>query len=462
MNIDNLAADLAIGSYQAGIYSDPDIFELERTRLFSRSWQFLAHESEIPNRGDFVVRRMLDDAFIVARGDDGLVRVMLNMCRHRGMEVCRAEAGNTKTFRCPYHAWTYRNDGRLAAVPFHREAYGGESGLPRSQIRLVSAPRVETYRGLIFGCLDADAPGLLEAMGGFEFFLDLYVGQSPSGVEVQGPQRWIVQSNWKIGAENFSGDSYHTPYTHASVVDIDLFREPRANKRKEGALYWAGSGGGTTYKLPTRDFRDNLRYIGYPDEMIDRMHDQWSDAQQRLVGEVGFMVSAATVFPNFSLVHNWPKVESNDEVTPFISLRLWRPLSATETEVYSWFAVDAEAPDWYKERSRHGYLMCFGSSGMFEQDDVENWTSITSMSKGALSSQVSLNTSMGMAPGGGTLVEPLAQWPGPGRAFQGYGEYNQRELLGRWVSALRTHGGRLDPTHDGRPDLPIQLIESLP
>ena len=63
-----------------------------------------------------------------------------------------------------------------------------------------------------------------------------------------------MQANWKIGAENFAGDMYHTPHTHASVVDIGLFREPKANKRKEGALYFAGAGGGTTYKLPPGDF----------------------------------------------------------------------------------------------------------------------------------------------------------------------------------------------------------------
>ena len=54
---------------------------------------------------------------------------MFNMCLHRGMQVCRAELGNASHFRCPYHGWTYRNDGRIAGVPFHKEAYGGEDGL---------------------------------------------------------------------------------------------------------------------------------------------------------------------------------------------------------------------------------------------------------------------------------------------------------------------------------------------
>lgn len=436
MDMERVLEGAHTGLYPAGIYSDPGIHELERDQLFCRSWQYLAHESEIPKPGDFVVRRILHDSFIVVRGDDGLVRVLLNLCRHRGMQVCRAEVGNASHFRCPYHAWSYSNSGKLAGLPFHVDAYGGEAGLKRSETTLVSPPRVETYRGLVFACLDPEAASLVESLGGFEFYLDLYVNQSDDGIELRGPQRWVVHSNWKIGAENFAGDSYHTPHTHVSVVEIDLFHEPRAKKRKEGALYWAGNGGGTTYKLPTADFDQNLRYIGYPPEMIERMRDRWTLEQQRLVGESGFMVSAATLFPNLSLVHNWPKVHDSDEVTPFISLRLWQPISATETEVYSWFAVDKNAPASYKDRSYRAYLMCFGSSGMFEQDDVENWTSITTASQGKLAATVPLNSTMGMARDGGTLHDPISPWPGPGSAFVGYGEYNQREWLRLWSASL--------------------------
>src|SRR4029079_17963612 len=80
-------------------------------------------------------------------------------------------------------------------------------------------------------------------LGDFRFYLDYYTRQSPSGIEVRGPQRWRIKANWKIGAENFAGDMYHTPNTHRSVVEIGLFREPKAEKRKDGTTYWAGAGG---------------------------------------------------------------------------------------------------------------------------------------------------------------------------------------------------------------------------
>lgn len=108
------------GMLPAHIYNDSEIFAAERDAIFSRSWVFLAHESEIPQVGDYVVRRVMENSFIVSRAGDGAVHAMFNMCLHRGMQVCRAEQGNASHFRCPYHGWSYRNDGRIVGLPFHR------------------------------------------------------------------------------------------------------------------------------------------------------------------------------------------------------------------------------------------------------------------------------------------------------------------------------------------------------
>ncbi|HEX9064627.1 MAG TPA: Rieske 2Fe-2S domain-containing protein [Streptosporangiaceae bacterium] len=430
-------ANVRQGMIPAYIYNDAGIFALERDRLFGRAWVFLAHESEIPAAGDYVVRRILGDSFIVVRDEGGTVRVLFNMCLHKGMQVCRAELGNASHFRCPYHAWTYRNDGTLAGVPFHGEAYGGEDGFTRTGQRLLPAPATDTYNGLIFASLDQAAPPLRDWIGDFAFYLDLYTRQSGAGVELRGPQRWRVRANWKIGAENFAGDSYHTPHTHASVVDIGLFREPKASKRKEGALYTAGRGAGTTYKLPPGgSFSEQLRYVGYPDEMIAAMAATWSAAQRELVGGPGFMVSAATLFPNLSLVHNWPQIDDAGTVVPFISLRQWQPVSERETEVLSWFAVDAAAPEAFKRDSYKAYLLCFGSSGMFEQDDVENWVSITDMAAGSMARRLLLNSRMGLTSDDQPLKPPMTTFSGPGVAYQGFGEYNQRHWLSQWSDHL--------------------------
>ena len=439
------------GMIPAHVYNDQQIFELERDRLFARSWLFVAHESEIPNVGDYVVRQIVDNSFIVARGNDGNVRVMFNMCLHRGMQVCRAEMGNASHFRCPYHGWSYRNDGRIVGLPFHQEAYGGEEGFARKGQTLLQAPSLDTYNGLIFVSLDPNAEPLEDFLGDFKFYLDYYTRQSEGGIELRGPQRWRIKANWKIGAENFAGDMYHTPQTHTSVVEIGLFREPKAEKRKDGNTYWATNGGGTTYKLPPGTLEEKLAYVGYPAEMIERMKQTWSQEQQDVIGENGFMVSAASLFPNLSLVHNWPKVEDGDAVLPFISIRQWHPISENETEVRSWFAVDKNAPEEFKALSYKAYLMCFGSTGMFEQDDVENWVSLTNTAAGSMARRLHLNGRMGMKMDGSEVVPSLTpeEFAGPGKAYVGYGEYNQRHLLNRWADCLEQEPPAIDSVSIG-------------
>jgi phenylpropionate dioxygenase-like ring-hydroxylating dioxygenase large terminal subunit len=351
--------------------------------------------------------------------------------------VCRAERGTATTFRCPYHAWTYFNDGTLAGLPFHDEAYGGEQGFVKHGRALLAAPAVAIRNGMIFASLDAQAPPLDEWLGDFAYYLDFYTKQSPAGMEFRGPQRWRVRANWKIGAENFCGDSYHTPHTHASVVEIGLFGEPTPNKRKEGVLYQAGPAGGTTYKLPPGcDFASAMAYVGYPPEVVATARRSWTAAQQALVGESGFMPSAATLFPNLSFVHNWPHVREG-QVAPFISVRQWQPVAPGETEVLSWFVVAADAPEAFKADSYTAYLMCFGSSGMFEQDDVENWVSITDMARGAMARRLLLNSRMGLRHDGSPVVQPYTAFAGPGYAVQGFGEHNQRHWLALWAEALR-------------------------
>lgn len=229
------------GMIPAHIYNDREIYELEKQHIFARAWIFVGHESEIAQPGDYVVRRILEDSFIITRDENGNVCAHFNMCLHRGMQVCRAEMGNASHFRCPYHGWSYRNDGRIVGLPFHQDAYGGEEGFARKGQRLLPAPNVAVYNGMIFLSLNAQAPPLEDYLGDFRFYLDFYTRQSSRGIELHGPQRWRIKANWKIGAENFAGDMYHTPQTHTSVVEIGLFREPNAQKRKEGALYWAGA-----------------------------------------------------------------------------------------------------------------------------------------------------------------------------------------------------------------------------
>jgi phthalate 3,4-dioxygenase subunit alpha len=451
IDLDALTGPIRDGFVPAHLYNDAEVHRLEVDRLFARAWVFLAHESEIPHPNDYVVRNVVDDSFLVTRDATGTVHAMFNMCVHRGMQVCRAERGTASTFRCPYHAWTYRNDGRLAAVPFHDEAYGGEDGFVKDGQALLPAPSLAVRNGMIFVSLDPDAPPFDEWLGDFAYYLDFYTAQSEVGMRFRGPQRWRVKANWKIGAENFSGDSYHTPHTHASVVEIKLFGEPKAHKRKEGVLYHAGPGAGTTYKLPAGgDFDSAMAYVGYHPHIIDTARRSWTARQQALVGTSGFMPSAATLFPNLSFVHNWPQV-AEGQVAPFVSVRQWQPVGPAETEVLSWFVVAADAPEDFAADSYRAYLMCFGSSGMFEQDDVENWVSITTTAGGSMARRLLLNSRMGLRHDGSALAGRYADFAGPGEARQGFGEHNQRHFLSLWADAVSTPPPEVAPIAFGTP-----------
>jgi phenylpropionate dioxygenase-like ring-hydroxylating dioxygenase large terminal subunit len=424
------------GWIPTSIYSDPGVFQEESRRLFTRTWHFMAHESEMPNNGDYVVRNLLKDSFIVARGDDAKVRVLLNLCRHRGGQVCRNESGNTRRFMCPYHAWNYKNDGSLVGVPYHEEAYGGEAVLSRKDHGLLPPPRTETFNGLIFINLDPDALPLEEYLGDYAAYLAFYFPPAPRAVEVRGPQRWRFKANWKIGAENFSGDTYHTPHTHASTGAIQLVSSAATSNRKAGIIYAAGRGNGATFRLPPGTFAERLRAVGYPDDQIERLAQHLSPEMRSLIENDGVIPSATTLFPNFSLLHLSARIDDHGTQAPFTTARVWIPISATETEVLSFFVVDKDASPEFKERSYKAYIMCFGTSGMFEQDDMDAWVTLTRMTQGYMSGSVHLHARMGLRGDDTPLNEPLKDYTGPGVAHVGFNEFNQRRWLNFWADHL--------------------------
>lgn len=129
------------------VFTDPHILELEHQRVFSHSWIYAGHESEVPQPGDFRARKVAGRPVILVRGGDGQVRVLLNTCTHRGALVCRQPSGNAKSFQCPYHAWTFSNQGELIGVP-GEDAYS--AAFDRRELALATAPRLESYRGFVF------------------------------------------------------------------------------------------------------------------------------------------------------------------------------------------------------------------------------------------------------------------------------------------------------------------------
>jgi benzoate/toluate 1,2-dioxygenase subunit alpha len=194
------------------LYIDPEVFQLEMERLWSRTWIYVGHTSQVPQAGDFITVDIAAKPLILVRQTDGSVRVLMNRCAHKGTKLVYDFAGNTgKTLRCPYHAWTYRLDGTLLNIPL-KQGYDG-TGLRETGLAPVTH---EVYRGFVFARL-ADGPGLREYFGDSLSSIDNLADRSPEGeLEIAGGcLRFLHNCNWKMFVENLN-DTMHPMIVHAS------------------------------------------------------------------------------------------------------------------------------------------------------------------------------------------------------------------------------------------------------
>jgi phenylpropionate dioxygenase-like ring-hydroxylating dioxygenase large terminal subunit len=188
---------------QQVFYSDPSIYALDVERIFMRRWLCVGHESRIPNIGDFFVHEIAGESLIIVRGTDEAVRALVNVCRHRGSEVCYETEGNAKVLVCPYHAWAYELDGSLRAARQMDESLGeSEYGLTRIHTRILE--------GLIFVCFAHDPPKLDHVEQTLGRSLGRY-GWADAKVAHRGI--YSVDANWKLAMENYF-ECYHCGPAH--------------------------------------------------------------------------------------------------------------------------------------------------------------------------------------------------------------------------------------------------------
>lgn len=405
------------------IFNSPLVFQLEQEKIFEKAWVFLAHQSEIPAPNDFVLRNLAGNSVIVNRDTSGRLRCHLNMCRHRGNQICKAEAGEAAHFRCTYHGWTYANDGRLVAVPQQQVVYDGQ--LDRSQWGLVEV-RVDSYAGLIFGCLDPNAPSLDEYLGGFQFYLDLYLRPGPGGTEAYAPpDRWVTDTDWKICAENFAGDGYHTPVAHQFGFELGYYASS-ANTHADGyAVHIPHKGHG----IGLGETPGMAPFFGYPPDVVAAMEQELSTAQLSIFRQI--RTAVGTVFPNLSFLIQPFSTVPGEPGLRFCTMRLWQPVGVARMQMYSWCLVPADASQEYKDAAYRAYTLAFGQAGMFEQDDFDNWSRVTRMAGSPLCRNLSFPYLMGLT------RTPLEDFPGPGVVMRPYmTETNFRNLWQTWLEYL--------------------------
>jgi phenylpropionate dioxygenase-like ring-hydroxylating dioxygenase large terminal subunit len=199
------------------VYTDPTLFCLEMERLWRRTWIYVGHTSQVPDPGDFYTAQIAAEPVIMVRDADDSVRVLRNRCAHKGARLASAVTGNTgRFFRCPYHAWSYHTDGRLAAVPL-RSGYDAEAFARCDAVRGIVPIKSASYRGFVFARLDDNGPDFEEYFGTSLSSIDYLANRSPEGeLEIAGNAlRYMHKCNWKMFIENLN-DTMHPMAAHAS------------------------------------------------------------------------------------------------------------------------------------------------------------------------------------------------------------------------------------------------------
>jgi phenylpropionate dioxygenase-like ring-hydroxylating dioxygenase large terminal subunit len=415
--------DAQRGLVSREIFVNEQLFREELEKLYTRAWLFIGHESQIPKRGDFFTSRMGAESVILVRDREMKIHVFLNTCRHRGMRVCRYDEGNTSNFVCPYHAWSYTTDGRLAGVPMADELY---PGLDKSQWSLIEVPKLANYKGTIWASWDPAAPPFDQYLGDakahLDYVLDCRDGREGGSEVLGGVHKWIIPSNWKLPAENFLGDTYHNP-SHRSVDMIGIgpsaaagVKGRRDDEMSKGQHVWVSfpQGHGVHSILHPEDapyveaFKDNPTVEAYYRHCHNERQKRLGSEKARLMAFTG------TIFPNTSYHGRQPR-----------ALCVWHPHGPESTEIWRFFLVDRDAPAEVKDLLRHYYMRYSGPAGMTEQDDMENWNYATAASRGTIARRHPYNYQQSL---GATKLDHLV----PGRVSTQITESNARGFYARW------------------------------
>lgn len=408
-------AEIKQGLLDRSIFSAQEIYERELERIFARCWLFIAHESRLPRPHDFVTSYMGEDPVIVWRDGAGTIRAFLNMCRHRGNRLCRADAGNAASFMCTYHGWNFTSNGKLASVPGLREVYGNELDLERWG--LVEVAQLDTYKGLIFATFDPQAPPLGEYLGDQRPLLDFILDRRAGGTELLGGvHKWVLRTNWKYPADNFGGDDGHHLITHASVrkvpVDAVEYAITVANQYNKNVH--------VREVAPPAASEDQARteeaLSAIPEGVLrEYARAQFPEALARL-GKDAYRESVVeNIFPNFSINAGRHMI------------RVWHPRGPGATEMWSFCIVDRDAPPEVKDELRRHMTQTFGPAGNFEQDDINNWQQCTETARGHVARRYPQNIQAGLS------EKPEAEI---GRKLGG----RLRDLYTRWAVMMEADG----------------------
>ena len=339
------------------LYTDPAIFQLELEKIWHRTWVYVGHESEVPNANDYRMKSIGPEPIIMTRDREMKINLLHNRCPHRGNRVCMTDKGNARTFTCPYHGWTFANDGALRGYPFP----SGYEGVDRKGLGLGKVARVASYKGFVFGSFAEEGESLEEHLGAACQAIDALCLTSPEGeVEVTaGYLKHKVNSNWKFLVENET-DGYHPSFVHASIFEVA--------KSGIGTLYDSDStavsryfGKGHTENDLRPEFRKRDVPMSWFNTTAERLPDYTASMQAAYGVEKArhIMIEGTPhimIFPNLFIAE--------------IQLFVIQPLSVNESVQHVTALQFKGAPD-LNRRMRQQTMGSVGPAGFLLADDAE-------------------------------------------------------------------------------------------
>ncbi|TCP31312.1 choline monooxygenase [Scopulibacillus darangshiensis] len=190
------------------LYTDPEVLEFENKEIFSKTWQYVGHISQVGQKGDYFTTEVVGKPLIITHAKDGEIRAFYNVCSHRASKLLEGE-GNKSIITCPYHAWTYHLDGSLNRAP----NMSGVNSFNHDDFCLKTV-RLEINESLIFVNLDPQAEPMSSTFGGLFESLTKFHLENLKKVKVV---ETVCKSNWKVGIDNYL-ECDHCPLVHKSLV----------------------------------------------------------------------------------------------------------------------------------------------------------------------------------------------------------------------------------------------------
>ena len=350
------------------VFTDEQLFELEMKYIYEGNWVYLAHESQIPNVNDYLTVYIGRQPVVITRGKDGKLNALANTCTHRGAILCRFKKGNKSSFTCPFHGWTFSNNGKLLKVKDNN----AEAGYPESfncegshDLKRLGA--FANYRGFLFGSVNPDVAPLEEYLGEAAKIIDMIVDQSPEGIEVlRGTSTYTFDGNWKLTAEN-GADGYHVSSVHWNYAATTSRRSADGKVDTVKAMdagKWARQGGGS-YSFKNGHLLLWTNWANPEDRPLASKREEWVEkfGQARADWMLGRSRNLC-LYPNVYLMDQFSS-----------QIRVVRPVSVNKSEVTIYcMAPKGEAPE-ARERRLRQYEDFFNATGMATPDDLEEFRS---------------------------------------------------------------------------------------